>query len=102
MRRVKLPRATAPNPAEQCRELGLRVSDRIIGRETYSNGAWSEARLTLLYCGTTEAVWNVETRGSRGVSGTFCQSQEEACWNLDTRQWYKLEPSKPRARKVKV
>lgn len=80
-----LPHPRSSQAAKQCREMGIRVGDTIVGRETYSTGQWSEAKLTLLFAGKEEAVWKVMRRSSQRPhwrSGGEC-----ANWVLNHREW---------------
>lgn len=64
MRLTQLKRPRFTDCAKQCRSMGLMVGNTIVGRETYSDGKWSEAKLTLLWLGKHEAMWAVKRRSS--------------------------------------
>ena len=76
--------------ADQARELGLKVGDTIQGREDVGEG-WSEARITLLWLGTTQAVWIVSgrTNCSRFERG-WSFPCESANWDLHCRDWERV------------
>lgn len=80
---LKTPRSTYC--AKQCREMGLVVGNTIVGRETYSNGAWSEAKLTLLWLGKREAMWAVKRRSSDRPN--WRSDGECGNWTLSCRKW---------------
>ena len=74
--------------ADQCRALGLNVGDTIEGTEGDDSG-WSTARLTLLWVGTTEAVWRVTSRSSS--RSAWSKPREEVNWTLSCRDWRKVD-----------
>ena len=77
--------------AEQARELGLTVGDTIQGREEVGEG-WHEARITLLWLGTTHAVWIVSGRGSKSYfGGAWSPPHEATNWDLACREWERVE-----------
>ncbi len=84
-----LPRSGSHSPAKQCREMGLQVGDTIIGRETYSNGHWSEAKLTLLFTGNDLVVWQVMRRNNE--EPCWLLIGEESNWTLGCRGWWKVQ-----------
>jgi hypothetical protein len=76
--------------ADQARELGLKVGDTIQGRQDVGEG-WSEARITLLWLGTTEAVWIVSGRTSRSrFERGWSFPYESAGWDLHCRDWKRV------------
>lgn len=88
MKRLILKRPRSRYCAKQCREMGLEVGNVIVGRETYSKYskcAWSEAKLTLLYCGKYEAMWSVKLRSSDRPH--WRNDGECGDWTLNSRQW---------------
>lgn len=87
-RRQLLPKPRSLDGAAQCRELGLAVGDTLVGRETYSTGAWTEAKLTLLWVGAELAVWKVQRRSN--VKPHWRVSGEQSNWTLNCRDWYQL------------
>lgn len=83
--RIRLPKPRDCSTAKQCRQMGLKVGNTIIGRETNSNGHWNEVKLTLLFAGRDEAVWKVMRRSHdkpRWRSGG-----EQSNWTLECREW---------------
>lgn len=77
--------------AEQARELGLTVGDTIQGREEVGEG-WHEARITLLWIGTTNTAWIVSGRSSRSREGDAWSAPHEATnWDLACREWERIE-----------
>ena len=77
--------------AEQARELGLTVGDTIQGREEVGDG-WHEARITLLWLGTTHAAWIVSGRSSRPREGGAWSPPHEATnWDLSFREWERIK-----------
>lgn len=87
----QLPMAKAcSSAARQCRELDLNVGDTIVGRETYSTGAWSEAKLTLLWMGKDVAAWNVHRRTD--IEPRWRSTGEQANWTLAHRKWRRVLP----------
>ena len=77
--------------AEQARELGLTVGDTIQGREKVGDG-WHEARITLLWIGSTHTAWIVSGRSSRPREGGAWSSPHEATnWDLGCREWERIE-----------
>lgn len=85
MKRLILKRPRSRDCAKQCREMGLEVGNVIVGRETYSDGKWAEAKLTLLFCGKYEAMWAIKRRSS--ARPHWRSDGECANWTLDCRQW---------------
>jgi len=76
--------------ADQARELGLKVGDTIQGREDVGEG-WSEARITLLWLGTTQAVWIVSGRTNRSrFERGWSFPYESAGWDLHCRDWERV------------
>ena len=76
--------------ADQVRELGLKVGDTIQGRQDVGEG-WSEARITLLWLGTTHAVWIVSGRTSRSrFKRGWSFPYESAGWDLHCRDWKRV------------
>lgn len=89
---TKLKRPVARDTARQCLELGLKVGDTIIGRETYeSGGGWSESKLTLLWLGKKEAMWSERSRTDRRPR--WGSAVETSAWTLQWRDWYKMTPN---------
>lgn len=84
-----LPSPARGTPAEQCASLGLAIGSIIIGRETLSNGHWSDAKLTLLWVGKELAVWRVHRRSHKDLD--WKETGEQSNWTLDVRDWY-LQP----------
>ena len=77
--------------AEQALELGLTVGDTIQGRWDVGDG-WHEARITLLWLGTTHTVWIVSGRGSKSRIGTAWSPPHEATdWDLSCREWERVQ-----------
>jgi hypothetical protein len=77
--------------AEQARELGLTVGDTIQGREEAGEG-WHEARISLLWLGTTHAAWIVSGRSSRPrEGGAWSPPHEAMSWDLTWRHWERIE-----------
>ncbi len=76
--------------ADQARELGLKVGDTIQGRQNVGEG-WSEARITLLWLGATQAVWIVSgrTNCSRFERG-WSHPHESIGWDLHCRDWERV------------
>lgn len=83
----RLVRPTSFHAAAQCAEMGIGVGDTIEGRETYDDGHWSEARLTLLWIGEQVAVWMVWRRNSSTKPDWYCTG-EQSNWTLQCRDWY--------------
>jgi hypothetical protein len=83
---IQLKRPRSGDCAKQCREMGLEVGNIIVGRETYSSGEWSEAKLTLLFLGKYEAMWSVKRRSS--ARPNWRSDGECGNWTLDCRQWH--------------
>jgi len=86
--KVKLRKPRASEAALQCRQLGIAVGDTIVGRETYSDGAWSESKLTLLFAGKQKCVFKVMDRSSRAPR--WKSAGEATNWTLGFRDWYKV------------
>jgi len=85
---LKLPKPSASiNPAEQCREMGIKVGDTIEGRETHE-AEWHDARLTLLWLGDEIAVWRVSERWHDRLN--WVDSGEDADWTLECREWHRV------------
>ena len=74
--------------ADQCRALGLKIGDKIIGREE-GQGWWHEAELTLLWLGEKEAVFSERTRTNEKPE--WSKPKEESNWTLECRNW-RVEP----------
>lgn len=71
-------------PADQCREMGLKVGDTIEGCEGGKN--WSvRVRLTLLWVGEQQCAWK-ETRINNNKK-TWSDPIEKCNWNLGYRKW---------------
>lgn len=77
---------TATSPADQCRELGIKVGDVIEGA---SPSAWpgDMTRIKLLWLGREMAVW-IETRL---VGGEWTLPRESAAWDLSWREWERIK-----------
>jgi hypothetical protein len=84
----KLKRSRSISCAAQCREMGLVVGDTIVGRETHSNGDWSEAKLTALFIGREECVFDTMSRNN--YTPSWIPDGESADWTLDCRDWHKI------------
>ena len=89
--RMRLPKPRDRSTAKQCRQMGIKVGDTIIGRETYSNGHWSEAKLTLLFAGKDEAVWKVMRRSHD--KPRWRSTGEQSNWTLECREWWLVVPN---------
>lgn len=89
--RMRLPKPRDHSTAKQCRQIGIKVGDTIIGRETYSNGHWSEAKLTLLFAGKDEAVWKVMRRSHDKPH--WRSTGEQSNWTLECREWWLVVPN---------
>lgn len=77
--------------ADQARELGLKAGDTFQGRQKVGEG-WHEARITLLWIGTTHTAWIVSGRSSRPREGGAWSSPHEATnWDLGCREWERIE-----------
>ena len=97
--------------AEQARELGLQVGDTIQGREGVGD-YWREARITLLWMGTTHTAWIVSGRSNRPREGGAWSPPHEATnWDLSCRDWQRIEtppehvallPSAPDAKAIRA
>lgn len=82
--------------AEQCVEMGIVIGDTIEGREEYGKlhsgfnpaGGWNDARITLLWKGKSEAVWEVWRRTN--TNPNWSRSGEQSNWHLDSRPWRKV------------
>jgi hypothetical protein len=85
---IKLIRPRHSDVAVQCRQMGIIVGDTIVGRETYGNGDWSEAKLTLLFAGKECAIFRQQRRNNK--SPRWRADGESACWTLDHREWRKI------------
>lgn len=77
------------NSADQARELGLKVGDTIQSREAARGGrfGWHDARITLLWIGTTNTVWIASGRIRRPWSVPY----ESANWDLHDREWERIQ-----------
>ena len=89
--RIRLPKPRDCSTAKQCRQMMINVGDTIIGRETYSNGHWSEAKLTLLFSGKDEAVWKVMLRSHE--KPRWRSTGEQSNWTLGCREWWLVVPN---------
>ena len=89
--KMRLPKPRRSTTAGQCRQMGIKVGDTIIGRETYSNGLWSEAKLTMLFAGKKEVVWKVMRR--KNDAPRWRSTGEETCWTLEHREWWLVMPN---------
>lgn len=85
MRGVKLKCPRHGDTAKQCREMGIDVGNIIVGRESWADGGWSEARLTLLFLGKSVAVWSVKKRNN--TNPRWRSDGECGNWTLRYRQW---------------
>ena len=74
-------------PADHCRQMRLRVGDTIEGREEWPTG-WHDARLTLLWLGQQEAVWQVRCRSHKRPD--WSPPFEAVGWKLSVRRWRKV------------
>lgn len=81
-----LSRPTSLEVADQCREMGLKVGDTIIGQEGEGDW-WSLASLTLLYLGSRCAVWSVSYRTAKRPEWSV--PVERCSWTLSHRTWFK-------------
>jgi hypothetical protein len=87
LEKLKTPRGG--HCADQCRYMGISVGDTIIGRETYSTGVWSEAKLTVIFIGKQECVFESMSRNTNKPQ--WRSNGESANWSLCHRDWYKIE-----------
>ena len=79
------------SPADQARELSLKVGDTIQGREEVGKG-WSEAQITLLWLGMTHTIWIVSGRTNLPrLQGGWSCPHESVSWDLHTRDWERIE-----------
>ena len=83
---------TNDDVAEQCRALGLKIGDIIIGREQ-STDYWHEAELTLLWLGSSTAVFQERSRAIDNPE--WSKPIESGDWSLAYRDWYKVPPVSP-------
>jgi hypothetical protein len=74
-------------PADHCRQMRLCVGDTIEGREEWPTG-WHDARLTLLWMGQQEAVWQVRCRSHKKPD--WSPPFEAVGWKLNVRRWRKV------------
>jgi hypothetical protein len=86
LEKLKTPRSR--HCADQVREMGISVGDAIIGRETYSTGVWSEAKLTVIFIGKQECVFNTMSRNTDKPK--WRSNGESTSWSLNYRDWYKI------------
>lgn len=84
----QLPPAPLTNCADQCRALGLKVGDVIVGRE--GRYVWRDARLELVWLGETAALFVHSTRTSH--EPTWQVKGETANWTLAARDWCLAPP----------
>ena len=75
------------SPADQARELDLKVGDTIQGREEVGDG-WHDALITLLWLGKVNTVWIVSGCSDRRP---WSLPYESANWDLDSREWERTE-----------
>lgn len=75
--------------ADQCREMGLKVGDTIIGREDWGENGWSESKLTVLFIGEQAAVFKCVQRGNK--NSEWGESRESGSWVLHARPWSLVE-----------
>ena len=80
---------TSDDVAEQCRALGLKIGDIIIGREQGTD-YWHEAELTLLWLGNNTAVFQERSRAIDNPE--WSKPIESGDWSLAYRDWYKVPP----------
>ena len=84
-----LPLPKSRETADQCREMGLKVGDTIIGRE--GRGDWfNETKLTLLFMGQQTAAWKVARRSDSLPK--WRDDGESANFTLSCRKWYLVKP----------
>ena len=76
------------NAVDKCRQMGLKVGDKIIGSESYADYLW-ETELTLLFLGTEIVVWSER---HRETATSWGDPKESAAWSLDYREWKKVDP----------
>jgi hypothetical protein len=82
-----LPKPKSYLAAHQCREMGLVVGDKIIGRETHADGTWNENHLRVDYIGVDHAVFLVYRRNNAFPEWQY---DGESCYiTLNGRQWYR-------------
>ena len=74
--------------ADQCRSVGLKVGDTIIGRESGFDW-WQESKLTLLWIGKTKCVFAVKARSKELPN--WRNNGEFSNWTLGCRDWYKVK-----------
>jgi hypothetical protein len=86
LEKLKTPRGR--HLADQCQYMGISVGDTIIGRETYSTGAWSEAKLTVIFIGKQECVF--ESMSRKTDKPQWRSNGESTSWTLECRDWYKV------------
>ncbi len=90
-----LPHSGANHAADQCRAMGIKVGDTIIGREDggAQSGWFNESKLTLLFLGAECACWLVASRGQR--TNGWVYRGESASWTLAHRKWYLAKEATP-------
>lgn len=84
-----LKKPTSADPAAQTREMGLKVGQTIIGRETWS-GSWREDKLKLVWRGASVAVFESWVR-FRHEPNSWRYDGEKATWKLNWREWFLIE-----------
>jgi hypothetical protein len=75
-------------PAQQARNLGLRVGEVIIGRKEIGTN-WHEVKLELIFLGRQVCVWKVSRRTQ--AARRWRSEGESAHWDLSCRTWRKLK-----------
>ncbi len=86
-----LPRCAPGYGALQVAELGLKIGDTIVGKETYYNETgWNECKLLLVAVTSQTAVWREWIRTNRDPEWQE-RPREATGWNLEHRDWRLIE-----------
>jgi len=84
-----LKRPTAQDAASQTREMGLKIGETIIGRETWP-GSWREDKLKLIWRGASVAVFENWVRFNYN-GNNWRYDGEKATWKLHWRDWFLIK-----------
>ena len=83
---ILLGRGSGKTHADEIKSLGLKVGDTIMGKEG-GNGWWHEVRLTVLWIGAKEVVYQKQWRANHHPDAWHDDS-ETANFTLSCREYY--------------
>lgn len=87
--KTPIKRPTSADAASQTRQMGLKIGETIIGRETWPGG-WRQDKLKLVWRGASVAVfenWHMIDRDYP----IWRYEGEKSTWKLNWREWFLIK-----------